>query len=156
MTIDLVRAKEIVASMCLAREACRLKPYLCPAGVPTIGVGATYYKDMSRVSLLDAPITRDAAIALLDWMIETVYMPAVMLLCPEIDTTERLAAIVDFCFNVGIEKFKTSTLFKRIKTRRWADVPKEVLKWNKARGIVLLGLVSRRQAEVVLICQPAM
>ena len=32
------------------------KPYLCPAKVPTIGYGATYYPNGKAVTLKDTPI----------------------------------------------------------------------------------------------------
>ena len=41
------------------------KPYLCPAGVPTIGYGTTHYSDGTPVTLKDKPITRETADALL-------------------------------------------------------------------------------------------
>ena len=39
-------------------EGERFKPYLCTAGVPTIGVGATTYPDGRKVTLADPPITK--------------------------------------------------------------------------------------------------
>jgi lysozyme len=131
-------------------EGCYLTPYLCPAGIPTIGFGATYYQDGTAVTLLDAPITKDEAIALLVWMVETVYLPAVRKLCPNINLPERLAAIIDFCFNLGAKKLAVSTLRKRINSEHWVDVPDELLKWNKAGGRVLSGLTARRKTEGAL------
>ena len=42
-------------------EGFRSKPYFCPAGVPTIGYGSTYYADGKPVKLTDAPITEAQA-----------------------------------------------------------------------------------------------
>ena len=49
----------ILVALALMRrfEGLYLTPYLCPAGVPTIGYGATYYEDGTRVTLFDAAIT---------------------------------------------------------------------------------------------------
>ena len=47
-------------------EGLYLKPYLCPDGVPTIGVGDTRYENGTRVTLADPPITRERAMELLD------------------------------------------------------------------------------------------
>lgn len=132
-------------------EGLYLHPYLCPAGIPTIGYGATYYEDGRAVSLKDPPITKERAEQLLWWMIRTKYLPAVMKLCPNIKSPERLAAIVDFTYNLGSGKLQISTLRKRINAERWEDVPAELLKWNKAGGRVLKGLSLRRQAEAALI-----
>ena len=42
-------------------EGLSLKPYLCPAKIPTIGYGNTYYSDGKRVTLLDKQITKEEA-----------------------------------------------------------------------------------------------
>lgn len=126
-------------------------PYLCPAGVPTIGYGATYYEDGARVTLSDGRITRQRAEQLLAWQLQTVYLPQVHRLCPGIDTPQRLAAIVDFAFNLGAQNLRTSTLRKRINAGIWDDVPAQLLRWNKVGGRVLRGLTLRREAEGVLI-----
>lgn len=131
-------------------EGCYLSPYLCPAGVATIGYGATYYEDGTSVTLHDPAITIERADALLNWMIKTVYLPAVMKLCPGIDNSNRLAAIIDFTFNLGSGNLKSSTLRKRINTGQWGVVPAELMKWTKAAGKELRGLKIRRAAEAQL------
>ncbi len=131
-------------------EGLYLSPYLCPAGVPTIGYGATYYEDGTRVTLLDAPITRERAIALLQWMVRTVYLPTVMRLCPGIDNPNRLAALIDFTFNLGGSALKNSTLRRKVNAGMWSAVPTELRKWVMAAGKRLRGLVIRREAEATL------
>ena len=149
--IDLDLALEVAAALARRFEGCYLRPYLCPAGVPTIGYGATYYEDGRRVTLADAPITRQRAEALLLWMVRARYLPAVIRLCPGIDDPLRLAAIIDFTFNLGAGNLSASTLRRRINASRWVDVPAELRKWVRGGGRVLQGLVRRREAEVVLI-----
>ena len=127
------------------------RPYLCPAGVPTIGYGATYYENGSRVTLSDAPISRDRAEALLLWVVAHVYLPQVIKLCPGIDGPERLAALIDFAYNLGGTALKNSTLRRKINAGEWGDVPSELHKWDKAGGRVLRGLTLRRSAEAALI-----
>jgi len=143
-------AVEVASELCKRFEGCYLTPYLCPAGVATIGYGATYYRDGAAVTLMDAPITKEQAKSLLLWMVETRYLPAVIRLCPEIDTPERLAAIIDFAFNLGSGALKASTLRRRINAGRWDDVPSQLSRWNKAGGRVLRGLTLRRSAEAQL------
>lgn len=127
------------------------KPYMCPAGVPTIGYGATYYVDGTRVTLTDPAITRERAEALLLWHVRTVYLPAVIKLCPGLDHPNRLAALIDFTYNLGGSALKGSTLRKRINAGDWEAVPGELRKWDKAGGRVLRGLTLRREAEAQLI-----
>lgn len=143
----------IATATALARrfEGLYLQPYLCPAGVPTVGYGATYYEDGTRVTLRDPAITRERAEALLFWHVRNVYLPVVRKLCPNIDTPERLAAIIDFAFNLGTTNLRTSTLRKRILAGAWDDVPAELRKWVMAGGKRLRGLELRRGAECLLI-----
>ena len=143
----------ILVALALMRrfEGLYLTPYLCPAGVPTIGFGATYYEDGTRVTLFDAAITKERAEALLIWMVRTVYLTQVMRLCPGIDNPNRLAAIIDFTFNLGSGALKTSTLRRKINEGAWDYVPAELRKWVKGGGKVLRGLVIRREAEAVLV-----
>ena len=131
-------------------EGLYLSPYLCPAGVPTIGYGATYYEDGSRVTLFDAPITRERAMELLQWMVRTVYLPTVMRLCPGIDNPSRLAALIDFTFNLGGNALKSSSLRRKVNAGMWSAVPTELRKWVMAAGRRLRGLVIRREAEAAL------
>jgi lysozyme len=140
-------AAEVAAALARRFEGLILSPYLCSAGVPTIGYGATYYQNGRRVTLKDAEITKDQAEALLLWMVRNVYLPAVIKLCPHIDTPERLAALIDFAFNLGTGRLKTSTLRRRVNEDDWESAKTEVMKWVRGGGRVLRGLLLRRQAE---------
>lgn len=148
-------AVRVAAALARRFEGLFLLPYLCPAGIPSIGYGATYYEDGRRVMLKDPAITKACAETLLLWMVRTVYLPAVLRLCPAVDTPERLAALIDFAFNLGSSNLAASTLRRRVNASRWADVPGEIRKWNRSGGHVLRGLVVRREAEVALISVPS-
>lgn len=143
-------AIEVATALAQRFEGYSADPYLCPAGVPTIGFGATYYEDGTAVRLTDAAIDRERAEQLLAWQLERVYLPQVRRLCPDIDTPHRLAAIVDFAFNLGAANLRHSTLRRRINAGLWDDVPAQLLRWNKAAGRVLRGLTLRRMAEGAL------
>ena len=153
LELAVVDAVQIAAALARRFEGLYLRPYLCPAGVPTIGYGATYYEDGMRVQLTDPPITRERAEAMLLWMVRTVYLPAVVRLCPAIarETPGRIAALIDFTFNLGQGNLKASTLRKRVNAGDWAAVPGELRKWVRAGGRVLRGLVLRREAAVALL-----
>lgn len=153
MTSAEFRALAVQVAAALARrfEGLYLRPYLCPAGVPTIGYGATRYLDGRAVTLNDPPITRVVAEVMLLDQLRTIYLPAVLKLCPGIDTPERLAAIIDWTFNLGAGNLRASMLRKRVNASRWGDVPAEIRKWNRGGGRVLRGLVLRREAEAAFI-----
>lgn len=146
-----VDALTITLALIRRFEGLYLTPYLCPAGVPTIGYGATFYEDGTRVQLTDPAITRARAEALLLWMVRTRFLPAVLRLCPGINSPDRLAAIIDFTFNLGSGNLRTSGLRRKVNSGDWAAVPVELRKWVKGGGRVLKGLVIRREAEAQLI-----
>lgn len=139
------------AALCRRFEGFYAAPYLCPAGIPTIGYGATYYEDGRPVTLRDPAITRARAEALLLWHVRTVYLPAVRRLCPGVDHPGRLAALIDFTFNLGTGRLQASTLRQRVNAGRWADVPAELRKWVMGGGRVLRGLQLRREAEIEVL-----
>ncbi len=63
----------------------------------------------------------------------------------------RLAAIVDFTFNLGAGRLQTSTLRRRIDQRDWPASAQELRRWVYGGGRVLPGLVTRREAEAALL-----
>lgn len=144
------RALAIQIAVHLAKrfEGLYLRPYLCPAGVPTIGYGATYYLDGRAVTLRDAPISRLTAEIMLVEMVKTVYFPAVRRLCPGEKTPGQWAALIDLTFNIGKGNLAASTLRKRVNAGQWELVPREFRKWVRGGGKVLKGLVFRRAEEI--------
>jgi lysozyme len=151
MTPDqLAQACALAAPLVRAFEGFRPVPYLCPAGYPTIGFGSRWYLDGRAVTLQDAPITRAVANVMLRDTLRRL-VPRVLVLCPRVDTPGRLAALLDFTFNLGEGNLRASTLRRRINAGRWEEVPKELKKWVRGGGRELPGLVRRRQAECDLL-----
>lgn len=147
----MVDSLAVAAALCRRFEGFYPRPYLCPAGVPTIGYGATFYEDGRRVTLRDPAIDQKRAEELLLWHLQKRFLPAVAVLCPGVDDPERLAALLDFTFNLGDGNLRASTLRRKVNAGDWAAVPGQLLRWNKAGGVVLRGLTLRRQAESELI-----
>lgn len=141
-------AVQIAAALARRFEGLFLRPYLCPAGIPTIGFGATFYEDGRHVQLTDPPITKEYAEKLLLWMVKIKFLPAVIILCPGVTDPEKLAGLIDFTFNLGTGRLKNSTLRKRVNAGQWDLVPDEYRKWNKGGGKVLKGLTIRREADI--------
>jgi lysozyme len=145
-------ALSITSELCKHFEGFRSKPYLCSAGVPTIGYGATYYLDGRRVQLTDPPITREVATGLLMFQLERDFFPGVLRLCPILIThPARLAAITDFAFNLGLGRLQTSTLRRKVNAEDWEAAKEQLMKWTRGGGRVLPGLVRRRAAEAKLL-----
>jgi lysozyme len=140
-------AIEVAAALARRFEGFVPHPYLCPAGVPTIGYGATFYENGRAVKLTDPPITRARAEVLLLWAVRTIYLPAVLRLCPNVDTPERLAALIDFVFNLGGGRLRASTLRRKVNAGDWDAARVQVMRWVMAGGRKLKGLERRRAAE---------
>ena len=52
-----------------AFEGFKSAPYKCPAGVPTIGYGATFYPGGKKVTMADKSVTEAEAVDLLKHML---------------------------------------------------------------------------------------
>jgi lysozyme len=59
-------------------------------------------------------------------------------------------ALASWTYNLGGGALKGSTLRRVINARDWGRVPAEFAKWRMAKGIVLPGLVRRREAEAAM------
>jgi lysozyme len=128
-------------------EGLSLKPYLCPASIPTIGYGNTYYPNGKKVTLQDEPITQSIADKLLESLLPP-YEKAVDSFCRDDISQSQFDALCSFAYNVGIGNLQKSTLIKKVNTNPSDPTIKdEFLKWNKEAGKVLAGLTKRRQAE---------
>lgn len=140
----------IAAGLCREFEGLSLKPYICPAGYATIGYGATFYPTGRRVLITDQPITREVANEILIYDLQK-FLSGVLSQCPVLSgQTNRLAAVTDFAFNLGLGRLKASTLRKKINEGDYEAAKVELAKWVRGGGRVLPGLVRRRAAEIRL------
>lgn len=125
-------------------EGLKLRAYLCPAKVWTIGYGSTGpHVTAGKV------ITEAEAEALLRQDLSR-FERAVTGFVTVPLTQNQYDALVSFAFNVGISALERSTLLKRVNARRFDDAATEFAKWNRAAGRPLAGLTRRRAAEAAL------
>ena len=120
----------------------RAYPYVCPAGFWTIGYG-------HLCEPTHPPITEAEAEVYLARDLQTA-LAATLHYCPVLaaEPEGRLAAIVDFTFNLGAGRLQTSTLRRRVNQQDWTAAAQELRRWVYGGGKVLPGLVTRREAEV--------
>ena len=139
-------------------EGLRTKPYRCPALLWTVGVGhvidpthaAVRYEERKNLPIpagwdrvlspgeVDALLAQDLA----------KFERGVARLCPAALNSQGIFdSLVSFSFNVGLGNLQRSGL--RMKTNRGdlEEAADEFLKWTKAAGRVLPGLVKRRMDE---------
>lgn len=131
-------------------EGFRSKPYLCPANVATIGFGATFYPDGTKVKLTDDPINEAVAEVILKKHLEK-FEQYVDSYCTDKLNQNQFDALVSFCFNLGPANLKASTLLKKVNANpNDPTIKTEFMKWVKAGGKTLKGLVRRREEEASL------
>ena len=122
-------------------------PYVCPAGFWTIGYGHLCASDHVPITLEEGEsyLALDLVKAL----------NATLRYCPVLATESegRLAAIVDFTFNLGAGRLQTSTLRRRINHMDWSGAAQELQRWVYGGGKVLPGLVIRRAAEAAILAR---
>ena len=142
-------------------EGVRTKPYRCPALLWTVGVGHVIDPKHTAIPFnerKDLPIPTGWDRVLSMGEVDTILVEdlrrferGVLRLCPA--ATDRQGvfdSLVSFSFNVGLGNLQRSGL--RMKTNRgdYEDAADEFLKWTKAGGKVLPGLVKRRNDERAL------
>ena len=122
------------------------KPYLCPAGVKTIGYGHVIWPGETYTHLTESQATQ--------LLLKDLYQAerAVKRLIKTALTQGQFDALVSFTFNLGSGSLQRSTLRRKINRGDHKDAPAEFLKWSKCHGRVLRGLLRRRQAEARLYC----
>jgi GH24 family phage-related lysozyme (muramidase) len=140
-------------------EGCHNSPYRCPAGLWTIGYGHVLYPDQARLKTDER-----ASYALkpehnrlwdadeIDSLLEKDLLRhsvGVRRLCPAA-VDRQLDALVSFSYNCGLGSLQSSTLRMKYNREDYDGAADEFLKWNKAGGKVLNGLVRRREAERAL------
>lgn len=131
-------------------EGFKSRPYICPAGVPTIGYGTTRYPWGEKVSLKDCTINEKQGEFYLKNDVDSFEL-AVDALCRDDLTSNQFSAIVSFCYNLGATALRRSTLLKKLNTDpNDPSIKDEFLKWVYAGGRKLKGLERRRLDEANL------
>jgi lysozyme len=105
-------------------EGLVLKPYLCPAGYPTIGYG-------HRIPSMQHPVLTAAQAQILLEQDLIHYRNAALRLSPGLrdEPEQKLGAIIDFCFNAGIAAYAGSTLRKKVDAKDWTAAGLQMRKW---------------------------
>ena len=128
-------------------EGCSLKPYRCPAGIPTIGFGSTYHIDGSKVRMTDKPISEKEAEELLkDTLVQ--FEEGVSKMVTSKITQNQFNALVSFAYNLGLGSLRGSTLLKKVNiNQNDPTISDEFMKWIFAGKKQLKGLILRRTEE---------
>ena len=147
---------------CIAHhEGIRLKPYQCPAKLWTVCVGHVIDANHCRLKIEDRiglpcpegwnrTFTMEEADAILAKDLER-FERGVLRYCPSAGSRQGwMDALVSFSFNVGLGTLQRSTLRQRHNRGDYEGAAEEFLKYTKAGGKELKGLVNRRKDERAL------
>lgn len=142
-------------------EGVRLRPYRCPARLWTIGVGHVMYPEQGKMKFEDRmsfdlrpednrAFSKEEVNAILAKDLER-FERGVLRFCPNAGLRQGwFDALVSFSFNVGLGTLQRSTLRQKFNRGDIEGAAAEFLKFTKAGGKVLRGLVNRRNDEVAL------
>ena len=124
-------------------EGLRLKAYLCPGGVWTIGYGhTTDVKPGMVISEAQAEEYLKADLSAFEWYLNGLGLAL---------NQNQFDALVSFIYNVGTGNFSSSTLLRKIRVNPQDNsIMDEFLRWVYSKGRVLPGLQRRRLAEMKL------
>ena len=125
------------------------KPYLCSAGVPTIGYGSTFYENGKKVKITDPKITESRAVELILFQLKNYEKAVNTSIKVELKQNEY-DALVSICYNIGVTAFKKSKLVKNINTgfkENKTAISANFLSWSFSKGKRITGLMNRRIKE---------
>jgi lysozyme len=97
--------------------------------------------------LLDKPITKERAFEMFKEIADRFAKAVSQSVTSDINQNQ-FNALVSFAYNVGVANFKKSTLLKLVNANpNDPNIKNEFMKWKKANGVVLNGLIKRRNDE---------
>ena len=121
------------------------KPYVCPAGVLTIGWGHTNHHEPKFDRTAEWSQTQCDEVLRRDMRI---FETRVGKLAPEVTDPNRHAALVSWSYNTGGPADSSVWIYAR--KGDVAQTRIRLARWNKANGKTLAGLTRRREAEADL------
>ncbi len=146
-------------------EGVRYKPYQCPAGLWTIGVGHVMYPEQAKIPSSIEGMAKRKAYPLKPednrrWSEEEVdsilakdvvrFERGVERYLPIKLSQNEFDSLVSFSFNLGLGVLQRSTLRQALLRGDKTAAIQSLLKYNKAGGKVLKGLDNRRKDEAAL------
>ena len=130
-------------------EGCVLKAYKCPAGVWTIGFGNTFYEDGTKVKEGDV-ITQQRADELAKYIVEQ-FATSIRAMIKQPLNENQFSACVSLAYNIGTGGFKKSSVLRKVNANpNDPTIADSFRLWNKGGGVILKGLVRRRESEIEL------
>lgn len=125
-------------------EGCKLEAYQDPRGIWTVGYGSTGPGIVEGLT-----ITQKTAEGMLLGHVREVGLTLTDLVGQGMKQNQ-FDAITSLAYNIGTQAFKNSTLLKLLRANKPVEASNEFPKWDHCGGVVLPGLLARREAEQAL------
>tara|TARA_R110000787_G_scaffold285652_1_gene401934 strand:+ start:985 stop:1461 length:477 start_codon:yes stop_codon:yes gene_type:complete len=122
--------------------------YRCAANKATIGYGSLKLIDGSPVED-GMTISKQDAEDLLAHELHEYEGYINQAVEPDLKQNE-FDSLVSWVFNLGPSNLRASTLLKVLNNKDYSDVPNQIKRWNKVKGVPNEGLMKRRNAEALL------
>ena len=130
-------------------EGCRHHPYQDSVGLWTVGYGHLLGDGHTLSDTDNRTFTDEELDEFLRSDIAR-FEHGVSTYCTVLLTQGQFDALVCFAYNLGLGTLQRSTLRTKLNASDYDGASQEFLKYTKAGGVVLKGLVARRQAEYQL------
>jgi lysozyme len=130
-------------------EGVRQKPYKCPAGLWTVGVGHLIGNGLELPDSWNRTFTLDEVYDILAKDVTRFERGVNKYITVPLRQNE-FDALVSFSFNLGLGVLQRSTLRQALNRGDKEMAIQSLLKYNKAGGKVLKGLDKRRKDEAAL------
>lgn len=121
-------------------------PYLCAAAVCTIGWGTTIGLAGAPITLDHRRINQSTAEQLFSRDLK-IFAKSVRILVKVPINNNQFSALVSLSYNIGVGNLKASTLLRKLNRGDYSGCEQEFWKWRRAKGVILKGLVIRRERE---------
>lgn len=149
-----IRTLDEVGRRFLAKEeGIKLHPYKDDAGIPTIGIGCTWYPGGKKVTMNDPPLPDEAAAWELFDKVNASFLMAVYSTTRDDINQNQFNALLSLCYNIGVGDFKKSTVLRLVNERPSDPRIKEAFymwRFSTVNGVKKPILAARRIREAAL------
>lgn len=144
-----MKASKKCLEMLAHHEGVRQKPYKCPAGLFTVGIGHLIGDGKSLPDSWNRTFSLEEVYAILAKDVERFERGVERLITIPLRQNE-VDALISFAFNLGLGCLQRSSIRQKLNRGDKAGAIESLLKYNKAAGKVLKGLDNRRKDEAAL------
>ena len=142
-----MKASKEVIKLIKHHEGVRAKPYKCPAGLWTVGVGHLIGDGKTLPASWNKTFTQEEIDGILKHDLNRFEL-GVSKMLPNVPLRQHeFDSLVSFCFNLGLGCFQRSTIRQALLRGDKEAAMESLIKYCRAGGKILKGLQNRRLDE---------